>query len=393
MESRFDWGSTAMDGSYQLLAARHLRKQTRQLSKQLDGVREPGDVECVHQARVASRRLRAILRVFPECFPRKRVKRWRKHVRRLTRALGPARDQDVQIEFVRGFLAEMHDRALRPGIARLLLRLEQGRRAVQPEMERAVDRFEASGAGSQMLAAAKKMRSKCKKRGVSVRSEFVLSQAGDHLSKRLNQLVAYEDCLDEPEDQEHHHAMRIAAKRLRYTLEIFVPAYGSRVDEFVAPVKTVQTLLGDVHDCDVWEEHLKAFVIEEEERAVDYYGNARPFGALKGGLEYLREDRRSRRQELFGRLVDHWRKLEQEALWAELIQATRSPTESTKGPARSAGAPHAHNGRKPGAARASSGEKKTVPEGPGNGELPGRAAPAGAPPTRLGAGEPPAHPR
>jgi hypothetical protein len=229
-----------------------------------------------------------------------------------------------------------------------------------------------------------------------VRSAFVVAQAGEHVAGRLNELVAFEDCLDEPEDQEHHHAMRIAAKRLRYTLEIFVPAYEGRLDEFVASVKAVQTLLGDVHDCDVWVEHLKAFLAEEEERTAEYYGNARPFRALSVGLEHLREERRSHRRELFVQLAAHWRELEQKGLWDELIKAVRSRTKSKRGAAKAAGAPHAHNGRKLGADRASIGEKKPAAGGPGNGELPGRApppAPAGAPPAGLGAGEPPAHPR
>ena len=171
-----------MDGSYQLLAAQYVRKQTRQLIRRLDGVPKADDIESVHQSRVASRRLRAGLRIFPECFPAKKVKRWRKKIRTLTQGLGPARDKDVQIEFVRGVLAELKQKAHRPGVARLLLRLEQSRRAIQPEVVKAADRFEAGGVGREMLAAAEKMRSKLKKRDASLQSRFVFSQADEHIS-------------------------------------------------------------------------------------------------------------------------------------------------------------------------------------------------------------------
>ena len=63
------------------------------------------DIEYVHRARVASRRLRAALAMFRDGFDAQTWKRWRKQVQRLTGGLGEARDKDVQIEFVRGVLA------------------------------------------------------------------------------------------------------------------------------------------------------------------------------------------------------------------------------------------------------------------------------------------------
>ena len=51
----------AVDPSYQLLACQYLRKQLDALIKEVRGVRENQDIEPVHQARVASRRMRAAL--------------------------------------------------------------------------------------------------------------------------------------------------------------------------------------------------------------------------------------------------------------------------------------------------------------------------------------------
>lgn len=334
-----------MDGSYRLLAARYIRKQTRQLVAHLDGVRAADDIEHVHQARVASRRLRAGLNVFPECFRRKDVKRWRKKTRRLAQGLGPARDRDVQIEFVRGVLAELKEKSHRSGVARLLVRLGQSREAIQPDVVKAVDRFEASGVGEEMLAAAGKMRSRLKKRHLSVQSDFVFARAQEYISDRLNELMSFEDCVNDPQDQEHHHAMRIAAKRLRYTMEICQPAYEGRLDRFIRAVKNLQTLLGDLHDCDVWVEHLGTFLEEERERTIAYYGNARPFPSLQVGLEYLRQERRTRREELFGELVRYWQELDQEALWDELIQAIRPPEERPNASQQIDRAPESRDGR------------------------------------------------
>ena len=62
-----------IDPGYQLLAAKYLRRQAKQLAEQFDGVRAAEDIEYVHRARVATRRLRAALRMFGDCFPRRRV--------------------------------------------------------------------------------------------------------------------------------------------------------------------------------------------------------------------------------------------------------------------------------------------------------------------------------
>ena len=314
-----------MDGSNRLLAAQYLRKQTRRLVGQLAGVRQADDIEYVHQARVASRRLRAGLRIFSDCLNRKKLKRWRKQVRRLTEGLGPARDRDVQIEFVQGVLSGLQEKACRPGIARLLLRLQQSRLAIQPQVVEAADRFEAGGTAAEMLAWTEKTRSKLKKRHFSLQSPFVFAQADEHVSDRLNELMEYEDSLGDPRDYRQHHAMRIAAKRLRYTVEICQPAYQGRLDEFVKAVKTVQSLLGDIHDCDVWVGDLATFLEVERERTVDYFGHARPFRQLKVGLEYLRQERQQHREAVFGQLVGYWQELNEDGLWERLVQTVRAP--------------------------------------------------------------------
>ncbi|HEX5375874.1 MAG TPA: CHAD domain-containing protein, partial [Solirubrobacterales bacterium] len=62
-----------------------------------EGVLDVSDVERVHDMRVATRRLRAALEVFEECFPRKRHRKALKRVKALADALGARRDRDVEI--------------------------------------------------------------------------------------------------------------------------------------------------------------------------------------------------------------------------------------------------------------------------------------------------------
>ncbi|HKE21472.1 MAG TPA: CHAD domain-containing protein [Bryobacteraceae bacterium] len=45
------------------------------------------------------------------------------------------------------------------------------------------------------------------------------------------------------------HPLRLATKRLRYTLELFRPIYGKRLDERLGALRQVQQQLGDTNDC------------------------------------------------------------------------------------------------------------------------------------------------
>ena len=319
--------SSLIDESYQLLAARHVRKQLRQLTEQFDGIHQGEDIECVHRARVASRRLRSGLRMFRGCFDRKKAKRWRKEVRRLTDGLGDARDKDVQIEFVCDVLCRLEQRAHYPGIARLLVKLEHQRESLQPRVLEVVDRFESSPVPKQMDSATKRLVSELTERGVDVKSTFVFHQAEQHVLSRLDDLLAYQTSLADPEDQAQHHAMRIAAKQLRYTMEICKPVYDGQLDEFTATVKQVQTLLGNVHDCDVWIEHLDELLQEERQRIDRYYGHDGPLGRLGVGIDHLRQERHQERRRVFQALVEYWQRLAEQDVWDNLASTLQSQTD------------------------------------------------------------------
>jgi CHAD domain-containing protein len=71
--------------------------------KEIEGVRAAEDIEYIHRMRVASRRLRAALPLFLSCLPQKQYARWMKEITGITRALGEARDADVQIAFLARF--------------------------------------------------------------------------------------------------------------------------------------------------------------------------------------------------------------------------------------------------------------------------------------------------
>ena len=119
-------------------------------------------------------------------------------------------------------------------------------------------------------------------------------------------------------DMDGHHQMRISAKRLRYTLEICDIAFEGQLKETTTTVKKVQTCLGDIHDCDVWENYLEQFIIEEKQRMVEYLGHSRTFTSIQKGLDYLNSEWARRREFLFGEFVEDWNRISEEGFWDKL---------------------------------------------------------------------------
>jgi CHAD domain-containing protein len=317
-----------LDSGYRLLAARYVRRQAKQLAEQLDGVRAAEDIEFVHRARVATRRLRAALQMFDNCFKAKRGKRWQKAIRRTTTKLGYARDRDVQIEFLCGILSVLNLKECFPGIARLLVQLERDRERLQRKVVKTVDRLESQGVLREMQRTTKRILRRTASEPDDVQSPAAFVRTQRHIHRQVEELLRHQESLADPANRLGHHAMRIAAKRLRYTLEIARPVYPGRLDEPVEAIKKVQSLLGDIHDCDVWADHLDAFAADECDRIIGLFGHAGRFLRLQGGIDYLQADRRRCRHEIFQQLVAYWAELERRRIWDGLKEAVQAREEA-----------------------------------------------------------------
>jgi CHAD domain-containing protein len=113
---------------FALAAARIVRVRADELFDHAEGVLDTSDIERVHDMRVASRRLRAVLEIFEPCFPQGDFKTVLRDVKALADALGERRDPDVHIEDMEEL--EKHVMAaFRPGLEALVesLRVRQAR--------------------------------------------------------------------------------------------------------------------------------------------------------------------------------------------------------------------------------------------------------------------------
>lgn len=68
---------------------------------------------------------------------------------------------------------------------------------------------------------------------------------------RLDEVRGFAEAALSPDASETQHNLRIAAKRLRYVLEIFAPCLGGEGKAARDAAKRLQSVLGDLHDCDL----------------------------------------------------------------------------------------------------------------------------------------------
>jgi CHAD domain-containing protein len=133
----------APDEPFRLAAARVVRVRAAELFDHADGVLDTRDIERVHDMRVASRRLRAVLEIFAPCFPPSEFDGVLRDVKQLADALGARRDPDVHIEALEAF-SKAVAAANRPGVARMVedlrARQSRGNELLAGELERAAQR-------------------------------------------------------------------------------------------------------------------------------------------------------------------------------------------------------------------------------------------------------------
>ncbi len=132
------------------------------------------------------------------------------------------------------------------------------------------------------------------------------------IETRLEEMLCFADTASEPAEGTAQHDMRIAAKRLRYVLEITEGCFGAEARRARKAARDLQGVLGDIHDCDV----MAPRVAEQIERAG---------GEDAGdGLELLANHIDGRRALLFVKFLELLHDQQSAGIWSELRRAVHS---------------------------------------------------------------------
>lgn len=315
-----------------------LLKHRQALVDEIEGVQSGSeDIEFIHRMRVASRRLRSAFPLFDACLPPKKAAGWLEQIKNVTRALGAARDTDVQIDALRKFTNSLSDKTHRQGLMRLMLRLTQRRRRLQAPLTRAMQALQESRVLEDMLQRLSPLAAA--QETMYLYTPALYQHSYNAISARLDHLLSYHDIVFQPEQKEALHEMRISAKWLRYTLENLGPIYQNNLKTHLQTVRKAQEMLGDIHDYDVWTDFLPAFLKKERQRTIDFFGSERSFASIVPGIQHFAADRQALRDERYQQFQDSWQRWQADGVWESLRDVIRAPVVNKQPAAASASEP------------------------------------------------------
>jgi CHAD domain-containing protein len=204
-----------------------------------------GDVHGIHQARVATRRLREAL---PLVTSGARARKLGHAMRRLTRSLGPVRELDVALEML-AELGASRD-VPRPALQCLERSVRDERRRLHRHLVKAVERGNFEKLGKKAMSAARKHDEALAREGASGRAGQ-LADARLRAAGRAERLIEAIDNAAVIYLPDRLHEVRIAVKKLRYSLEVLRELSGSRATARIVTLRAAQDLLGRMHDFEV----------------------------------------------------------------------------------------------------------------------------------------------
>jgi CHAD domain-containing protein len=215
-----------------------LRSQTAARLKRLDRevrkvARKPEDADRIHDLRVSIRRLMQEVEVFAEWFEAENVKTIRRHLRKLMNRCAAVRNCDVAVEVLRAAGCEG---------PKLWADLKKQRRDAARELARKLEQWRSAG--------------RVREWGRHLRVSRAASQetAGEAARRLLPTMTEKlfrggREAAQANSTRLRLHRLRLQAKGVRYTLEIFEPVYGRKTKPVLEALKGLQEKLGAINDC------------------------------------------------------------------------------------------------------------------------------------------------
>lgn len=262
-----------------------LGRQVTALLAHDPGTRLGGEIEDVHQMRVATRRLRTVLRVARPLLDPEWTGPLRAELAWLGGLLGPARDLDVQMAYFTDEAATLKSRDRRP-LERFIEHLGREREAAQRTLVAQLESPRYLKLIGTLLQAASQP--------PVVASEETLASIASCEFRKLRRAMKR---LGKTPSHATLHRARIQTKRARYAAELAQWCVGKPAARFTEQAKLFQDLLGVHQDAVLAEQHIRALLAST-------HGLRTAFVAGR-----MVERQRQRRENARAALPARWKKL------------------------------------------------------------------------------------
>lgn len=229
------------------------------------GLRDPERTDDLRKYRVATRRLRAAIRLFGEAYERTELQALEKGLRSVARAVGTVRDLDVRVADLERWATEREAEA--SGVAPLVESWRERRRSAAAKLADRLDgrrhaRWLASlvafvdvGGGEAPEDSGPAVE---RPRGAPQPSS-VRDRAASRIWDAYERVRAFEPVVDGA-DVATLHALRIEVKRLRYGIEFLADVLGPDSGSLLEPLVALQDHLGALNDAVVAAAAVRAFL-------------------------------------------------------------------------------------------------------------------------------------
>ena len=163
------------------------------------------------------------------------------------------------------------------------------------------------------------------------------------LRVRIAEYFSYQPIVDDERQTEALHNLRISAKRLRYTLELFRAVFGEDGEREIERVKEIQELLGQIHDHDVRialiEDELAQLALEQTKslgrslaelpphahEAIATAALRPPPDDPRRGLIALLSRQHASRHEVYTRFFERWTQYAADGMRRDLVALSVTP--------------------------------------------------------------------
>ncbi|MFA7706071.1 MAG: CHAD domain-containing protein [Candidatus Omnitrophota bacterium] len=198
---------------------------------QKEGIILNRNPDALHRMRVSGRRLRISLWSFKLFFPDQEYNKMQNEIRKICKPLNRARDLDTQIAILLKLKAQEY----------IIRHFKEQRVKLQPRISQDLAKID-------KLHLRERINERLKNSKVLFNNPALIKTGKEKINKRLKELLWRTDYAYCPKDLTKLHSLRIAAKHLRYTLELFQPIYAKRLNSFISNSRLIQKTLGDMRN-------------------------------------------------------------------------------------------------------------------------------------------------
>jgi len=160
------------------------------------------------------------------------------------------------------------------------------------------------------------------------------------IKARLEDMYRWEGFVDKPYNIRELHDLRIAAKRLRYSFEIFEEMLPDACQAFIAELTRLQDEIGALHDCDVMIAMLRLCLASQDSEAISQKRQSKqssdgktlvppdlaahmlkvaPDVEQRYGLELFMQQQERLREKLYVAFRQHWYQLKARDFRGEIL--------------------------------------------------------------------------